>query len=60
MSAVLIVSNRPPITVRAGGDDGFVVERSSGGLATGLKSVHEGSLGLWIGWPGPRSGLSAE
>jgi len=60
MSRVLIVSNRLPITVRTGGDDGFVVERSSGGLATGLKSVHEGSHGLWIGWPGPRGGLSAE
>ena len=59
MSRVLIVSNRLPVTVRAGGEDGFVVERS-GGLATGLKSVHEGSHGLWIGWPGPRSGLSAQ
>lgn len=56
MSRVLIVSNRLPITLRVT-DDGFVVERSSGGLATGLKSVHEGSGGLWIGWPGSRKAV---
>ena len=25
---------------------------TSGGLATGLKSVHEDGDSLWIGWPG--------
>ncbi|MDO9017303.1 MAG: bifunctional alpha,alpha-trehalose-phosphate synthase (UDP-forming)/trehalose-phosphatase [Deltaproteobacteria bacterium] len=53
MSRVLIVSNRLPITLRVS-DDGFSVERSSGGLATGLKPVHEAGGGLWIGWPGSR------
>lgn len=51
MGRVLIVSNRLPITVRRDAG-GLTVERSSGGLATGLKSVHEQSGGLWFGWPG--------
>ncbi len=57
MSRVLIVSNRLPITVRTGAD-GVVVERSSGGLATGLKSVHEDGGGAWIGWPGSTGALT--
>jgi trehalose 6-phosphate synthase/phosphatase len=51
MSRVLIVSNRLPVTVKRT-DDGFQVEMSAGGLATGLRGVHEQSSGLWIGWPG--------
>jgi trehalose 6-phosphate synthase/phosphatase len=51
MSRVLIVSNRLPITVKRI-DGGFQVEMSAGGLATGLRGVHEQSGGLWIGWPG--------
>jgi trehalose 6-phosphate synthase/phosphatase len=48
---VIVVSNRLPITVsRTAG--GFEVGRSSGGLATGLKAVHEQSGGVWVGWPG--------
>ena len=48
---LLIVSNRLPMTMRVQG--GTVrVERSSGGLATGLRGVHEESGGIWIGWPG--------
>jgi len=57
MNRVLIVSNRLPITVRAGAE-GVVVERSSGGLATGLKSVHEDGGGAWIGWPGSTGAMS--
>ena len=53
MSRVLIVSNRLPITVRADAAS-VAVERSSGGLATGLTSVHEQGGCLWIGWPGSR------
>ncbi len=59
MSRVLIVSNRLPVTVRVSAD-GVVVERSSGGLATGLKSVHEDGGGLWIGWPGSRRDVPAD
>jgi len=56
VSRLLIVSNRLPITVRA--DDGAVhVERSAGGLATGLSGPHEKSGGLWIGWPGETDDL---
>jgi trehalose 6-phosphate synthase/phosphatase len=48
---LLIVSNRLPMTMRV--QDGTVqVQRSSGGLATGLRGVHEDSGGIWIGWPG--------
>jgi len=48
---LLIVSNRLPMTMRV--HDGAVhVHRSSGGLATGLRGVHEDTGGIWIGWPG--------
>ncbi|HYC77714.1 MAG TPA: trehalose-6-phosphate synthase, partial [Planctomycetota bacterium] len=47
----LIVANRLPATVVA--KDGAVdVEPSVGGVATGLKSVHQQGGGWWIGWPG--------
>src|SRR3990172_8830729 len=52
MGRVLIVSNRLPITLsREGGE--IRVERSSGGLATGLRPLHERGGGVWVGWPGP-------
>jgi trehalose 6-phosphate synthase/phosphatase len=51
MSRLLIVANRLPVTVRST-PDGVEVERSSGGLATGLSRPHEQSGGLWIGWSG--------
>jgi len=48
---VLLVSNRSPVTVRV--ENGHVqVDRSTGGLATGLAGPHERSGGLWIGWTG--------
>ena len=52
MARLLIVSNRLPITVRADAGGAVHVERSAGGLATGLSGPHEKSGGLWIGWPG--------
>jgi trehalose 6-phosphate synthase/phosphatase len=48
---VLIVANRLPITVRPT-EAGVEVQKSSGGLATGLLRPHEQSGGLWIGWSG--------
>lgn len=48
---LLIVSNRSPVTVRVDQGD-LQVERSAGGLATGLQGPHERSGGLWIGWTG--------
>jgi trehalose 6-phosphate synthase/phosphatase len=60
MPRLILVSNRLPITLKAVSDDGegVSVERSSGGLATGLRGPHEQSGGLWIGWPGDVSGLT--
>lgn len=56
-SRTILVSNRLPIT--AGVDDGALqVERSVGGLATGLASATRASSTLWIGWPGPTGGLT--
>jgi trehalose 6-phosphate synthase/phosphatase len=40
--------------------DGVRVERSAGGLATGMREPHERSKGLWFGWPGPLEIDSAE
>jgi trehalose 6-phosphate synthase/phosphatase len=56
----LIVSNRLPMTARI--EDGEVLlQPSDGGLATGLRGVHERGGGLWIGWSGltDRAPLSA-
>lgn len=51
MSKILIISNRLPITVTKS-NDSILINKSIGGLATGLKSYHEESDSLWIGWPG--------
>ncbi len=57
MSRLLIASNRLPVTVRAEGEE-VRVERSMGGLATGMSGPHERSGGLWVGWPGTPGPLS--
>jgi trehalose 6-phosphate synthase/phosphatase len=59
MSRLLIVANRLPVTVRVT-DGGVEVQRSTGGLATGLMRPHEQSDGLWIGWSGAEGDLSAD
>ncbi len=51
MSRLIIVSNRLPISVKIEGGE-FLYEQSAGGLATGLKSFHETTKTLWVGWPG--------
>jgi len=48
---LVIVSNRLPVCVRVNAD-GVRLSPSAGGLATGLRGVHERSGGLWMGWPG--------
>ena len=48
---LLLVSNRLPVTIRRR-DDELIVERSVGGLATGLSGPHARANGIWIGWPG--------
>jgi trehalose 6-phosphate synthase/phosphatase len=59
MNRVLIVANRLPITVKTTGDE-VEVQRSAGGLATGLLRPHEQSGGLWVGWSGAPEELTAE
>jgi len=51
MPRVLIVANRLPVTVSPT-ETGVEVQKSTGGLATGLLRPHEQSGGLWIGWSG--------
>ncbi|XES77475.1 MAG: bifunctional alpha,alpha-trehalose-phosphate synthase (UDP-forming)/trehalose-phosphatase [Candidatus Bathyarchaeia archaeon] len=51
MSRLLIVSNRLPVNVSK--EKGQLrVERSVGGLATGVGSVYKSQESLWVGWPG--------
>src|SRR6476661_1695425 len=57
MPRVLIVANRLPVTVRPT-ETGVEVQKSSGGLATGLLRPHEQSGGLWIGWSGASDQLT--
>lgn len=59
MSRLLIVSNRLPITVSRDGQ-ALRVERSTGGLATGLAGPHSRSDALWVGWPGDVDDLTRE
>jgi trehalose 6-phosphate synthase/phosphatase len=51
MQRVLIVSNRLPITIQERRGD-LQVERSVGGLATGLSSWYKSFDSIWIGWAG--------
>ena len=51
MAKNIIVSNRLPIQV-AKLDNSFEFTPTSGGLATGMNSVHKDQESLWIGWPG--------
>jgi trehalose 6-phosphate synthase/phosphatase len=58
MARLLIVSNRLPVTVKVAGGE-VAVERSSGGLATGMEAAHARMGGSWVGWPGDLAGLDA-
>ncbi len=51
MNKTIIISNRLPLKVNI--DNGKLnIEPSVGGLATGLKTVHNDGNSLWIGWSG--------
>jgi trehalose 6-phosphate synthase/phosphatase len=52
----VIVSNRLPFTAQAG-LHGIDLVPGIGGLATGLRSLHEQRDSVWIGWPGDLSTL---
>ena len=51
MSKNIIVSNRLPVQAQQGKDIWSFIP-TSGGLATGMKSVHQEGDSLWVGWPG--------
>src|SRR5260370_40183757 len=48
---LIVVSNRLPLTLRKS-DQGWVTERSSGGLASAMAPLLRRSGGMWIGWSG--------
>lgn len=53
MGKTIIISNRIPVKVEKKGDlDTLVFAESIGGLVTGLRSVHDQSDSLWLGWCG--------
>ncbi len=51
MAKNIIVSNRLPIRISKV-DNSYKFTPTSGGLATGMKSIHEQDSALWVGWPG--------
>ncbi len=51
MAKNIIVSNRLPVQITKL-ENSYVFNTTSGGLATGMDSVHQGKNSLWIGWPG--------
>src|SRR5262245_17550537 len=51
MGRLLILSNRLPVTIQLNRGDPAITN-SAGGLATGLRRLHEDSDSLWLGWPG--------
>ena len=50
----IIVSNRLPVQAQKT-DETWSFTPTSGGLATGMKSVHQEGDSLWVGWPGVSS-----
>jgi trehalose 6-phosphate synthase/phosphatase len=52
MNKTIIVSNRLPLQVQVDEEGKVHAKPSVGGLATGMKSVHRDSNGIWIGWSG--------
>ena len=51
MSKTIIISNRLPLQLQIDNKK-IKATPSVGGLATGMKSVHRDSNGIWIGWTG--------
>ena len=48
---IFIVSNRLPVNIEDTGGE-ISLQKSVGGLATGLSSFYKEKGGKWIGWPG--------
>lgn len=57
--ALFIISNRLPIKVSKAENE-FRLERSEGGLATGLGSLNNFEEKHWIGWPGIHTDIETE
>ncbi|WP_299432285.1 bifunctional alpha,alpha-trehalose-phosphate synthase (UDP-forming)/trehalose-phosphatase [uncultured Maribacter sp.] len=51
MGKTIIISNRLPVQLQIS-EGGIVATPSVGGLATGMKSIHNSGESLWIGWSG--------
>jgi trehalose 6-phosphate synthase/phosphatase len=51
MSKIILVSNRLSVTVEKN-DEKIIYTQSSGGLATGMKSLIDKNECVWIGYPG--------
>jgi trehalose 6-phosphate synthase/phosphatase len=51
MDRILIVSNRLPIQIHKR-NSALQIQPTTGGLATGVNSIHKLGNSLWIGWPG--------
>ena len=51
MQRFLIVSNRLPVNIQTDNEE-ITINPSVGGLATGLRPIHEKYDSRWIGWPG--------
>ncbi|MFP4663443.1 MAG: bifunctional alpha,alpha-trehalose-phosphate synthase (UDP-forming)/trehalose-phosphatase [Bacteroidales bacterium] len=50
MGRIIIISNRLPVSLDFEGKN-VTASQGIGGLATGMKSVHENNDSLWFGWP---------
>ncbi len=48
---IIIIANRLPVRIERK-EETFSIERSEGGLATGLGSLETDAEKYWIGWPG--------
>ena len=51
MSRLIIISNRLPVSITEKNGE-ITLKPSSGGLATGLKSLSTNHELIWVGWPG--------
>ena len=58
MNRLIIASNRLPVTVKQDRGE-VIVSSSAGGLATGLRALHQKSGSIWVGWPGDVSRFDA-
>ncbi|MDD2512461.1 MAG: bifunctional alpha,alpha-trehalose-phosphate synthase (UDP-forming)/trehalose-phosphatase [Proteiniphilum sp.] len=56
---IILIANRLPVKIERN-ESGFVIERSEGGLATGLGSLETKAEKYWVGWPGIHTDDEAE